>query len=154
MPSSGVLHSGSTIFPNVSGCSYGLTTVRAIDLKSSDRACARACDISSVEVPQLITECAAIRPIWRIPMLTVGIPIDGTSTIPLDELPTTAVMYWSIDKYLNCPSEGNTTYLAGLRFAAFSIISIISFPWVSLLGYEKNTISLGTPFEGLWQDVP
>ena len=140
MPSSGVLHNGSTIFCSVSGCSYGFVTVRAIFLKSSDRACVRAWLISAVDVPQVITELAAMRPIWRIPMLTVGIPIDGTSTIPLDELPTTAVMYWSIDKYLNCPSEGNTTYLAGLRFAAFSIISIISFPWVSLLGYEKNTL--------------
>ena len=36
-----------------------------------------------------MTDGAALRPRWRMPVSTVGIPADGTSTIPLDEFPIT-----------------------------------------------------------------
>ncbi len=45
--------------------------------------------ISEADEPQCITDGAEMRPRWRMPMSTVGMPADGTSTMPLDELPIT-----------------------------------------------------------------
>ena len=54
--------------------------------------------ISSAVSPQWNTEAAAVRPRWRIPMSTVGMCADGTSTIPLDELPVTAPICFSAER--------------------------------------------------------
>ena len=88
----------SAILRAVSGFIYGLSALRAFSRPSLERAKEMASDISLDVSPQWITDSAAVRPRWRMPMSTVGICADGTSTMPLEEFPTTAPMCLSVDR--------------------------------------------------------
>ena len=77
----------SAISCRVSVLKYGLSFLAASFLKSGLIALSIARPISSVVLPQWITDIAAARPRCLMPMSIDGIPADGTSTMPLEEFP-------------------------------------------------------------------
>ena len=103
---------------------YGLTLSLILSLNSIDFAIFNAFSIEVSVGSQLITESPCILPLCLSPILTVGILKEGTSSNPLEEFPTTAVIKGIADKYVSCPKDVKATALC-LFFKTYSSISFI-----------------------------
>ena len=99
--------------------------------------------IDSARGDTCITLSAATLPFCRSPILTVGMPNEGASIIPLDEFPTTAAVYCIKDRYLNCPRLLKAMALSVFSEINLSIKSIMILPFASALGFVKTIFSSG-----------
>ena len=133
----------STMRLDAPGWPYGVSLMAAIFATSNEQTFDIAMRISSTLIPQSIVDGARGRPCCLEPMLTVGVPTEGASSNPLEELPITASEILIKLRYRLYPNDMIEAARCEFMEQKLFIFSVISYPDESAFTPVKIMVASG-----------